>query len=185
MEKNKAVFLDRDGTIIVDRDYPADVSQIEIISGAPDGLKKLKKAGYKLIIVTNQSGVARGYFDENHLKYFNDKVLELFEKEGAYIDETFYCPHLIDAVVEEYRVDCDCRKPKTGLFWRAVEKYDLDLSLCYAVGDRLRDVEICRESQCQGLLIGSHDGENVPNGTKIFNTFDECVNYILEDSVKN
>ncbi len=138
--KNKAVFLDRDGTLIVDKDYLADVSQIEFIKGVPETLKKLKEKGYLLIIISNQSGVARGYYKEDVVgeihRGINDRLREAY---GFTLDAFYYCPHHPDFGDEVYRKKCDCRKPAPGMILKAAEEYDINISQSFMIGDKPSD----------------------------------------------
>lgn len=178
---NKAVFLDRDGTLIKDKKYACNWNDIEILPGVISGLRRLQAAGYLLIIVTNQSGVARGFFTEKQLNIFNDKLIKMFEIEGIKITDIFYCPHHPQGCVPEYSISCDCRKPKTKLFFDAVEKYKINLNMSYVIGDDIRDCGICYESMCQGIVIGSEydDRKLLYEKIKFFHTFLQCVDFIL------
>lgn len=153
-QMNKAVFLDRDGTINIDKGYLYKISDFEFLPGAVEGLRMLQDAGYLLIIITNQSGIGRGYYTEEDFMRLNDYMKEELKKSGVNISGVYYCPHLPDAEVERYRKICNCRKPATGLFERAVKDFDIDLSLSYAIGDKERDCSICLKSDCRGFLIG-------------------------------
>ena len=153
-EKRKAVFLDRDGTINIDKGYLYRISDFEFLPGAVDALKMLQSAGYLLIIITNQSGIGRGYYTEEDFMRLNDYMKAELAKSGVNISGVYYCPHLPDAEVERYRKICDCRKPATGLFERAVKDFNIDLSRSYAIGDKERDCAICSVSDCKGFLIG-------------------------------
>ena len=163
---NKAVFLDRDGTINIDKGYLYRISDFEFLPGAADALRMLQEAGYLLIIITNQSGIARGYYTEEDFMILNDWMKNELSKNGVNITAVYYCPHLPDAEVERYRKVCTCRKPETGLFERAVHDFDIDLSLSYAVGDKERDCSICLKSECRGFLIG-RDVESLHEAAEI------------------
>ena len=151
--KNKAIFLDRDGTINVDKQYLYKVEDFAFLPGVVDGLKKLQNEGYLLIVITNQSGIGRGYYTEENFHVLNQFMIDVLEQEGVYITDVFYCPHLPDAKIEEYRVDCDCRKPKLGMFYEAAEKWDVDFSKSWAIGDKYRDIAICDKTECRGILL--------------------------------
>lgn len=152
--KNKAVFLDRDGTINIDRNYLYKTEDFEFLPGAAEALRLLQSSGFLLIIITNQSGIARGYFTESDYLRLTDWMLGKFKDYGINISGVYYCPHLPDAEIIEYRKVCNCRKPATGLFEQAVRDFDIDLSMSYAVGDRQRDCAICDKTDCKGFLIG-------------------------------
>lgn len=138
---NGAFFLDRDGTLIVDKGYLSDPGQIEFLPGAPRAVRAINEAGYLAIVISNQSGVARGMFDEDAVQRINLELDRRLREQGANIDAFYYCPHLKDGSVPKYAVACSCRKPATGLFRRAIRDFDLDPGRCYGCGDRDRDVE--------------------------------------------
>lgn len=150
---SRAVFLDRDGTINVEKNYLYRIEEFEFLPGALEGMRLLCEAGFILIVITNQSGIARGYYSEDDFQTLNRYMLERCEEYGVKITDTLYCPHLPEAKVEQYRIECNCRKPKTGLFLNAVAEYGIDLSKSYAIGDKLRDLAICEESVCRGFWI--------------------------------
>lgn len=164
----KAVFLDRDGTINVEKNYLYKIEDFEFIEGVLEALKKLSDAGFLLIIITNQSGIARGYYTEKDYGILNSWLLETFAKNGIKISASYFCPHLPDASVERYRTICNCRKPNTGLFEQAVNDFNIDLKKSFAIGDKIRDLAICEKSECKGFLIGNNETteiiEKVRNG---------------------
>lgn len=149
----RAVFLDRDGTLIEDVNFLREPSGIRIMPGAPEALRLLREAGYRIIIVSNQSGVARGYFTEAKLVEINEKVQELFAAQGAMIDAVYYCPHLPEGRVPEYAIECLCRKPLPGMFFRAAADWKIELIESFAIGDSERDVEAGRRAGCHAILI--------------------------------
>ncbi len=152
--KSKAVFLDRDGTINVDKNYLYRIDEFEFLPGAVEALRLLQASGYLLIIITNQSGIARGYFTEDDYVKLTDFMRAELEGLGVKLSAVYYCPHLPDGEVPEYRKVCHCRKPETGLFEQAVQDFDIDLSESFAVGDKPRDCAICEHTPCRGFLIG-------------------------------
>lgn len=151
--KQKAVFLDKDGTIIEDVPYNVDPGQMRLAAGAGEGLRMLHEAGYRLIVVSNQSGVARGLFPERALDHVRECLAELLENAGAALDGFYYCPHHPDGEVAEYAVTCDCRKPAPGLILRAAAEQDIDLAASWLVGDILNDVEAGRRAGCRTILL--------------------------------
>lgn len=151
---NKAIFLDRDGTINVEKNYLYKIEDFEFLPGVVEALKKLQDAGYLLIIITNQSGIGRGYYTEDDFHKLNNWMVSTLKEQGVIITDVYYCPHLPDAEVELYRIDCECRKPKLGMYKRAIAKYDIDLSQSYAIGDKIRDCAICKTTKCKGYLVG-------------------------------
>lgn len=153
-KKAKAAFLDRDGTINVDKHYLYRIEDFEFLPGVIDGLRSLQEAGYLLIVVTNQSGIGRGYYTEADFHRLNDWMVGELKAHGVDITAVYYCPHLPDAAVEEYRMECECRKPKLGMYYQAAEEWNIDFAQSIAIGDNLRDCEICRVEGCRGFLIG-------------------------------
>lgn len=156
-EKKKAIFLDRDGTINVEKDYLYKIEDFEFLPGVLDGLRLLQSAGYLLIIITNQSGIARGYYTEEDFNDLTAWMIDHLRQKGITIARVYYCPHHPEAAVEQYRQKCDCRKPRLALFQKAEKDFDLKLSKCYAIGDKLRDCTLCMDSDCRGFLIGSSE----------------------------
>jgi D,D-heptose 1,7-bisphosphate phosphatase len=133
--KNKAIFLDRDGTLIIDKNYLSDISQIEFIAGIPETLKMLKKEGYLLIVISNQSGVARGYYSEALVQEINREINNLLIRDyGFALDAFYYCPHHPD-----YGEKCQCRKPAPGLVLEAAEDFQIDIGSSFMVGDKPSD----------------------------------------------
>jgi D-glycero-D-manno-heptose 1,7-bisphosphate phosphatase len=150
---NKAVFLDRDGTIIPETGARVADPDVDLLPEAVDAVKKLRHAGFLVVVVTNQSGVARGYYTEHELNLMHDAILVRFDNAQAPLDGIYYCPHLPDGSVEKYAVACDCRKPKPGLFLRAAKDLDIDLAASYAVGDSERDVAAAANAGCKGTAL--------------------------------
>jgi D-glycero-D-manno-heptose 1,7-bisphosphate phosphatase len=150
-----AVFLDRDGTINVEVDYLSAPDQVELLPGAARAIARLNEAGYATVIVTNQSGVARGKFSEARLEEIHARLLELLEAQGAVIDAIYHCPHHPTLGEPPYRRACDCRKPLPGLFERAARELDLDLRRSWAVGDSPRDLESAAALGVPGILVAS------------------------------
>ncbi len=150
---NVGVFLDRDGTINEQMGYINHISRFHMLPGAVEGIALLNRRGLKVVVVSNQSGPARGYFPEQLIQEVNDRMVEELSVHGAYIDGIFYCPHHKDAVVAAYRVECECRKPKIGLLTEAAKELDIDVSRSYVVGDRLLDVELARNAGARGILV--------------------------------
>lgn len=157
----KAIFLDRDGTINVEKHFLYKIEDFEFLPGVIDGLRLLQDAGYLLIIVTNQSGIARGYYTEDDFIMLNKWMLQTLEGLKIEISKVYYCPHLPDANVEKYRVDCDCRKPKLGMYKQAISDFDIDINRSYAIGDKIRDCTICNVSACRGVLIGDSERDDI------------------------
>lgn len=130
-----AVFLDRDGTIIADRDYPGDAEGVVLLPGAADAIARFNRAGLPVLVVTNQSGIGRGYITEAQFRAVQARMESLLDAAGAHVDGTFFCPHSPDQ-----SPPCSCRKPAPGLYLEAARDRDLDLGRSIYVGDRLRDL---------------------------------------------
>lgn len=156
---NKAVFLDRDGTINVDKHYLYKTEDFEFIEGAVEGLRILQDLGFMLVVITNQSGIARGYYSEDDYRVLNQFMYQRLNEYGVHIKNDYYCPHFPDAVVSKYRKKCNCRKPGVELWERAVKELDIDLDQSFCIGDRLRDLTICSVSECVGYLVGTTETE--------------------------
>lgn len=150
---NKAVFLDRDGTINREKHYLYKVSDFEYLRGAVEGLKKLSDMGYLLVVITNQSGIARGYYTEQDYQKLDEWMKNDLLNRGVKITRSYYCPHLLGGCVAKYAKECKCRKPKTGLFWRAADDLGIDMNRSFAIGDKQRDLSICEESGVKGILL--------------------------------
>lgn len=143
---NRAVFLDRDGTIMEDSNYVGDVSRVLVIPGAAAALRQLQDAGYKLFIITNQSGVGRGYFTSEAVELIHAHLDEYFSKSGVRFDHYYVCPHHPED-------NCDCRKPKPKFLLDAAREYSLDLSRCFMVGDRASDIQAGVNAGAATILV--------------------------------
>ncbi len=152
---NKAVFLDRDGTVNEEVGYLANLSKLRLIPGAGAAIRRLNEAGFQVVLVTNQSGVARGYFPESLVHEAHERLFEMLKSEGARIDAVYYCPHHPKAGNSHYTVDCDCRKPKTGLIDRALKERAIDIRHSYMVGDKWSDVELAQRAGAHAILVAS------------------------------
>ena len=150
---DKAIFLDRDNTLINDPGYINHPDQVKLLDGVAEALIELKALGYKLIVVTNQSAVARGIITEKILGEIHDRLEELLAEKNAFLDRIYYCPYHPDGVVPEYSKESDCRKPAPGLFRKAAAEMDLDLSQSWCIGDSRRDIEAGQRAGCKTILI--------------------------------
>lgn len=144
--RRRAVFLDRDGTINEEVSYLGSIEQLRIIPRAAEAIKLISEHGFKVIVITNQSGVARNYFSEDALKGINRHLKEVLSRQGARIDGFYYCPHHPDA-------GCSCRKPNTGNIEKAAEEHDVELAGSYMVGDTMRDMETGFNAQLKTVLV--------------------------------
>ncbi len=151
--KKPAVFIDRDGTINEQRGYINHLSRFELLPGVTGAVKLLNKNNFFAIIVTNQSGVARGYYPVSLVHQVHELMTKSLDREGARIDGIFYCPHHPRGILPEFTADCDCRKPKTGLVNQALKAFDIDMSNSYVVGDRYVDIELAIRMNLKGVLV--------------------------------
>jgi histidinol-phosphate phosphatase family protein len=148
-----AVLLDQYGTLIENIPYKPDPSMVRLTEGALVGLKRLQAAGYKLIVVSNQSGVARGQVREEELVPIQKRLVQLLKKGGVEVAGFYYCPHLPDAPVRQYAQRCFCRKPSPGLLFQAAREHNLNLAASWSVGDLLNDIEAGRRADCRTVLL--------------------------------
>lgn len=154
-----AVFLDRDGTIIHDKGYLSDPKKIDYFSNTVEALKLLKKAGFILVVVTNQSGVARGYFAENDIKIIHTQIKGDLLKQKAAPDAFFYCPHYPGGKVKSFSRVCHCRKPKTGMVKQALKSLPIDLKRSFMVGDKMDDLMLSVNARLAGgILVRTGNG---------------------------
>jgi len=149
----KAVFLDKDGTIVPETGGRIADPNAQPVPGAVPAIRKLRDAGFLIVVVTNQAAVARGFFTESDLAAAHTALLDRFAAAGAPIDAIYYCPHLPDGSVPQYAVECDCRKPKPGLLLRAAQELDIDLAASYLIGDAERDAQAAQAAACKGIAI--------------------------------
>ena len=163
---NKAIFLDRDGTINKEKGYLYRADQFEFLPGVVDALRTAQFNNYKLIVITNQSGIARGYYSEEDFEALNTWMLKSLSEQGVVLDAVYYCPHHPKAIIQKYKINCICRKPMLGLYARAIADFNLDLNLCFAIGDKMRDCSICQVTACHGFLIGNNEEEALIDDVK-------------------
>jgi D-glycero-D-manno-heptose 1,7-bisphosphate phosphatase len=149
----RAVFLDKDGTLIEDVPYNVDPDHIRLAPGASEGLPALHQAGYRLIVVSNQSGVARGYFPESALVAVEERLRDLLAGLGVPLAGFYYCPHHPAGQEPAYALACTCRKPEPGLILRAATEHGIDLERSWLIGDILDDIEAGRRAGCTTILI--------------------------------
>jgi D-glycero-D-manno-heptose 1,7-bisphosphate phosphatase len=140
----RAAFIDRDGVLNEERAFVHRIEDFAFVPGAVEALRALKSAGYLLVVVTNQSGIARGLYSEADYLALAGHMRERLAAEGAGLDAVEYCPHLPDAPIARYRLDCDCRKPKPGMLGRAIQRLEIEPGASFLVGDRLSDIEAGR-----------------------------------------
>jgi len=147
------VFLDRDGTISDEVGYINHIERLRIFPWAPEAVSKLNQTGRPVFVVTNQSGVARGYYSEGLIHRVHETMSAALARRGARIDEYYYCPHHPSGQVAAYKIDCQCRKPSTGMVTAAARKYHLDLASSYVVGDSYRDMQLGFNAGTRTILL--------------------------------
>jgi len=152
---NRAVFFDRDGTLVRDPGYLSHPDQVELLDGAAEAVKELQLLGYKTVVVSNQSGIARGILTEEMLEQIHARLRELLSRKGAALDGIYYCPYHPDGAVPKYRKESDWRKPKPGMLLAAAGEMDIDLTRSWMIGDNYRDTEAGRSAGCKTILISS------------------------------
>ena len=182
----RAVFLDRDGTMIEERGYLGRLDLIAPFPYTADAIARLRGAGYLVVVVTNQAGVARGYFTEPFVQEAHRHLDGLLAQEGAAPDAYYYCPHHPEGVVDGYRMACRCRKPAPGLVEQAARDWNIDVSRSFVVGDKWLDVGLANQSGARGILVRTGYGEDIaespPPGLlaeRVVPTLREAVDYIL------
>ncbi|MES2265907.1 MAG: HAD family hydrolase [Bacteroidota bacterium] len=184
---NKAIFLDKDGTLIPDIPYNVDPDKITLQDEAISGLRKMEDNGFKLIIISNQSGVARGYFTEDKLQAVTSKMEELFNDNGLKLSGFYYCPHHPEGTVVGYSKECDCRKPLPGMLLRAATHHQISLQDSWMIGDILNDVGAGNRAGCKTVLIDNGNETEWVEGvfrkpTFIAKTINEAAEHILKTS---
>ena len=178
--KQKAIFLDRDGTINKYVGFLTDINEFELLDGVADAIQMINESGYLAIVVTNQPVIARGEVSVGELQEIHNKMETLLGQSGAYIDDIFYCPHHPHKGYEgerpEYKIECECRKPKPGMLFAAAEKYNIDLRESWMIGDGENDIEAGRNAGCKVCSVGNVEIENVPR----YDSLLECIKTVLE-----
>jgi D-glycero-D-manno-heptose 1,7-bisphosphate phosphatase len=155
---NRACFIDRDGVLIEEKIYLRDPEQVLLVPEAVAALKLLEQHGFLRIVITNQAGVAHGYFTEADVTAVHDKIKALLLAQKVGVTDFFYCPHHPDGTVSEYALNCACRKPGTALIEQAVKKYDLNLSASFLIGDKISDLLAGRKAGCPAILVKTGHG---------------------------
>jgi len=157
--QNKAVFLDRDGTIIREAEYLSDPEKVELLDGSVTGIRQLHDAGYLVVVTSNQSGVARGYFDETAVRRVNAQMQKLLQVQAAQVDAVYFCPHYPQGTVPEYSRACDCRKPAPGMLQTAARELGIDLKQSWVIGDKQADIEFGLQQGLGTILVLTGYGE--------------------------
>lgn len=151
--KQKAIFLDRDGTLVHPRHYPSSPGELLLYNNIGQGLRDLQQAGFRLVIITNQSGLARGYFTLADLQRMHNYLISELEQEGVQLDAIYHCPHHPEGIIPELAIRCKCRKPQPGMLLQAAVDLNLDLEYSWFIGDILDDVEAGNRAGCRTILV--------------------------------
>ena len=184
-----AVFLDRDGTINVEKDYLYRVEDFEFIPGAAEAIRRLNQAGLLTIVVSNQSGVARGYFTLAQVEELHRHIQLELKKHGAWIDAFYICPHHPTEGAGDFTRECSCRKGEPGMLLQAADDLDINLSASYMVGDKIADIEAGHNAGCRSLLVRTGYGEQnlhklQAGSVKAFPSLTEAADFILAEQQK-
>ena len=182
--KHAAVFLDRDGTMNEEVNYLSRMEQLRLYPQTVEAIRMVNAAGMKAVVVTNQSGIARGYFTEDFVRSVHDRINELLAPGGARIDGFSVCPHHPVYGEGIYKQDCECRKPKPGMLLRAAAELNVDLSRSYMIGDMLKDIETGKKLGVKGILVRTGYGMNIVRTDMpayIAEDILEAVQWILKD----
>ncbi|MBT8490641.1 MAG: D-glycero-beta-D-manno-heptose 1,7-bisphosphate 7-phosphatase [Deltaproteobacteria bacterium] len=183
--KNAAVFLDRDGTINEEVKYLSRLEQLNLFPFTFEAIRMINESGMKVVLITNQSGVARGFFNEDFLDTVHVRINELLGEKGAHIDRFYYCPHHPIYGKGPYKVDCDCRKPKPGMIMKAMEELQIDPARSYIIGDMVRDLQTGHNAGIKkAILVKTGYGENIVQAdmaTYVANNILDAVTWIMKD----
>lgn len=169
---NKAIFLDRDGTLNIDHGYVHEIDQFQFIDGSIDTLKKLKEMGYLLVLVTNQSGIARGYFTEQQFLQLTEWMDWSLADRGVDLDGIYYCPHHPEGI-GEFKENCDCRKPKPGMLLQAIKELNIDPTCSVMVGDKVDDIKA-------GISAGVKINVLVRTGKALTDEGESLASYVID-----
>ncbi|MGE5249351.1 MAG: D-glycero-alpha-D-manno-heptose-1,7-bisphosphate 7-phosphatase [Bacteroidota bacterium] len=187
MNLSRAVFLDKDGTLVEDLPYNIDPALIRFHEGTLACLRALQQAGHQIIVVSNQSGIARGYFKEEDLIPVENHLRRAFCAAGILLSGFYYCPHHPEAEISEYAVKCFCRKPWPGMIYRAAGEHGVDLEASWMLGDILDDIEAGNRARCRTILIDNHhetewDVRPIRRPDFVVNDLPGAVHAILQES---
>lgn len=185
--KRRAVFLDRDGTINVEKEYLHRPEDLELIAGVGHAIAQLNRAGFLVIVVTNQSGVARGYFSVADVNRLHQVLQQQLAAEGAHVDAFYLCPHHPDKGLDAFRLDCDCRKGRPGMLLQAAAEWNIDLTASFMVGDKESDLVAGIAAGCHPCLVTTGYGEDhrsfaLANNIHVYKDLSQAVRDILVTS---
>lgn len=174
-----AVFLDRDGTINEEVNYLSRIEDLQLIPGAIEAIRLLNQAQIRAIVISNQAGVARGFFTEDRVKQIHDHLNKILISSDARLDGIYYCPHHPTAGKGKYKIDCDCRKPKPGLLFQAARAFDIDLNMSYLIGDKKTDLDAGRAAGCRTILVRTGYGKQTEQELGIEDWPDYIADHVL------
>jgi D,D-heptose 1,7-bisphosphate phosphatase len=182
MKKNAAVFLDRDGTINEEVGYLDSIDKLNLFANTSEAIRLINEAGMIAVVMTNQSGVAKGYFTEEFVRIVHERIQEMLRERGAFIDAFYYCPHHQTEGVGDYLQSCACRKPGAGMLVQASKDLYIDLRRSYTVGDMLKDIQVARTVGAKGILVKTGYGINTIEKDLTSDSSEICQpSYIAED----
>ena len=178
---NKAIFLDRDGTINIDEGYVHKIEDLEFIPNVTEGLRRLQKE-YQLIIVSNQTGIGRGYYTEEDYFAFRNEMHKRLKEQGILITAEYFCPHHPEKGIGKYRVYCNCRKPKIGMLEQAAQDFNLNLNECWMIGDNVSDIDAGKNANCRTIhVLTGEKKEPIVYADFVAKDLIEAANYILNN----
>lgn len=185
MKTYKAIFFDKDGTLIPNIPYNVEVDKISLYNDACDGLKALYAANYRIFIISNQSGLAKGLFKETEIINVERRMKEILVGNGVKLSGFYYCPHHPNGIISEYSIKCNCRKPEPGMLLRAAKEHHVDLSASWMIGDILDDIEAGNRAGCQSILINNGNETLWKSGENrrprfVVDTINQAANFILK-----
>jgi len=183
MKKKHIIFIDRDGTINHDVDYCDNPDKLELIDRSAEAIRLVNDSPFFAVVITNQSGVGRGYFPEYIVHDVNDRLLLMLEEEGSHIDKTYYCPHHPEAKVEEYRQVCGCRKPNTAMLEQGAKELGVELAGSYMIGDRYSDVATGHNAGICSVMVMTGYGERESSASSSWKTQPDYIAKNLYDAV--
>jgi histidinol-phosphate phosphatase family protein len=183
----RAVFLDRDGTLVPDKDCLRDANELELLPGIAEAIHKLNLAGWRTVVVTNQPVIAKGFCDEAELQRMHNKMETLLGREHAFLDRIYFCPHHPEKGFPgeraDLKIECDCRKPKTGMIQKAVADLNIDLKQSWLVGDTTTDLQTAKNAGVKSILVktgnAGRDGKFSAQPDFMFDTLAQAVDFIV------
>jgi len=182
----KCIFLDRDGNINVEKDYLYKIEEFEFIDGAKEAIKIFNNLGYLVVVVTNQSGIGRGYYSEDDVKVLHDYLKKEVNKIGGDIDAFYFCPHHPQKGIGKYKLECDCRKPNSGMFLDAKKDLNINFLSSIVVGDKISDVKAGENLGMRSILVktghGLKEKQKLNNTCEIYETLYEFAKQLERES---